>query len=218
MKKVRHHDRKDSASGSARPGGSQSAPVVAAPTVGRYTAPAGFFILLAVLAYLGNAELGYNHGLFAAGVYEPYTDFRSIPKIGGPSPVDAGRDVYSAAGCVACHQPAGTGNPANGCPPLAKSDWVLEEGAGRLIRMVLHGGQGPITVNGKPWSGNMTPFGAILSDEQIANVLTYIRQSPEWGNAAGQVTPEMVKAVREKTSSRTAQWTAEELMKIPTTE
>lgn len=219
MKKARSSDRKDPVVAPAKAAGAASPGLSAGtPAVGRYTAPTAFFILLAILAYLGQSELGYNHGLFAAGVYEPYTDFRSIPKIGGPSPVDAGRDVYSAAGCVACHQPNGSGNPANGCPPLAKSDWVLEEGAGRLIRLVLQGGQGPITVNGQTWNGNMTPFGAILSDEQIANVLTFIRQSPEWGNNAGEVTPEMVKAVREKTATRTSQWTPAELLKISATE
>ncbi|MBL9134685.1 MAG: cytochrome c [Verrucomicrobiales bacterium] len=194
-----------------------SSPVT--PKVGSYTAPAAFFVVLAILAYLSQAELGYHHGLFSAGIYEPYTDFRSIPKVGGEvNRVDAGREVYAAAGCVACHQPNGSGNPANGCPPLAKSDWVLAEGPARLIRIVLHGAQGPITVNGKPWNGNMTPFGPVLNDDQIANVLTFIRQSPEWGNNAGEVTPEMVKAVREKTASRTTQWTPAELEKIPETE
>ncbi len=190
----------------------------AVPSISSYSAPTGFFVALAGLLYLGQAEGCYHHGLFSAGVYEPYADLRSIPSLGGPNPIDAGRDVYMAAGCVACHQPNGTGNPANGCPPLAKSDWVLAEGPSRLIRIVLHGAQGPITVNGQPWNGNMTPFGGSLSDEQIAHVLTFVRQSPEWGNAASEVTPEMVKAVREKESSRAAQWTAGELEKIPVTE
>lgn len=196
-----------------------TSPLVATPKVGNYTAPAAFFVILGILAYLSQAELGYNHGLFSAGIYEPYTDFRSIPKVGGEvNRVDAGREVYAAAGCVACHQPNGSGNPANGCPPLAKSDWVLAEGPARIIRIVLHGAQGPITVLGKPWNGNMTPFGPVLNDDQIANVLTFIRQSPEWGNNASEVTPEMVKAVREKTASRTTQWTTAELEKIPVTE
>lgn len=194
-------------------------PMTATPKVGSYTAPAAFFILLAALAYLGQAELQYHHGLFSAGVYEPYASLRDIPKVGGAvNRVDAGRDVYMAAGCVACHQPNGSGNPANGCPPLAKSDWVLAEGPARLIRIVLHGAQGPMVVNGQTWSGNMTPFGPNLSDDQIANVLSYIRASPEWGNAASEVTPEMVKAVREKTADRSKPWTAAELEKIPVTE
>jgi len=197
--------------------GAPSLPPV--PKVGSYSAPAAFFILLAALAYLGQAELQYHHGLFSPGVYEPYASLRDIPKVGGVvNRVDAGRDVYSAAGCIACHQPNGSGNPANGCPPLAKSDWVLAEGPARLIRIVLHGAQGPMTVNGQVWNGNMTPFGPNLTDDQIANVLSYIRAAPEWGNNASEVTPEMVKAVREKTADRTKPWTAAELEKLPLTD
>jgi len=195
-------------------------PVTAAPKVGSYTAPAGFFIALAVLAYLGHAELGYNHGLFSAGVYEPYANLKSIPRAGGEvNPVDAGREVYAQM-CQACHQPNGSGNPANGCPPLAQSDWVLEEGAGRIIRLVLNGATGPITVNGKEWGSpaGMLAFKDALTDEQIAYVLTYVRQSPDWKNNAPAVTPEMVKAIREKTASRPNPWTAPELLKIPATE
>lgn len=220
MKKSRSHERGERSPASQKPTASDSSPSVSStPLVGSYTAPAAFFVALGVLAYLGHAELGYHHGLFSAGVYEPYDDLRGIPKLGGPSRYDQGRDVYSAAGCVACHQPAGTGNPANGCPPLAKSDWVTADGPSRLIRLVLHGAQGPIVVSGKAWAGGvMTPFGPSLTDDQIANVLTYIRQNAEWGNQASEVTPEMVKTVRDKTATRTTPWTADELLKLPVSE
>lgn len=217
MKKTRAKSRPAQGGSPAPSPSAMASPDAVIPKVGSYTLPAGFFIALGILAYVGTAELGYNHGLFSAGVYEPYADLRSIPKAGGEvDRVEAGRGVYALAGCVACHQPNGTGNPANGCPPLAKSDWVLADGPARLIRIVLHGAVGPITVNGQPWNGNMTPFGPNLTDDQIANVLTFIRQAPEWGNSASEVTPEMVKAVRESTASRTAQWTEAELLKIPT--
>lgn len=188
------------------------------PKLGSYSAPVAFFIVLAILTYLGHAELGYNHGQFSAGVYEPYADLRSIPKVGGEvNPVDAGRDVYAQL-CSACHQPNGSGNPANGCPPVAGSDWVMEEGPARLIRIVLHGAKGPIKVNGKEWGSavGMLAFKDALTDEQIAHVITYVRQSPEWKNNASAVTADMVKSIREKTSSRGAQWTADELLKFPT--
>lgn len=193
---------------------------IAVPRVGNYSAPVGFFVGLAILAYLGHAELGYHNGRFSPGVYEPYADLRSIPRAGGEvNPVDAGRDVYAQL-CSACHQPNGSGNIANGCPPVAGSDWVLEEGPARLIRIVLHGAKGPITVNGKEWGSpvGMLAFKDALTDDQIAHVVTYIRQSPEWKNDASPVTAEMVQAVREKTASRSAQWTAGELLKIPTVE
>jgi mono/diheme cytochrome c family protein len=193
--------------------------MAATPGVGRYSVPSFFFIILAILAYLGPAELGYHHGLFSAGVYEPYLDLRSIPRAAGDvNRVDSGRELYASRGCAACHQPNGSGNPANGCPPLAKADWVLEEGPGRLIRLVLNGAQGPMTVNGQTWNGVMPPWKDVLSDEEIANILSYVRASPEWGNNAAEVTPEQVAAVREKTASRSTPWTPDELMKISTTE
>lgn len=201
------------------PGRSPSSSDVATPGVGRYATPAGFFIFLAILVYLGNAELGYHNGQFAPGVYEPYADARSIPRVGEVDPVEKGRELYTQF-CLACHQPNGSGNPANGCPPLAQSDWVLEEGYARLVRIVLHGAKGPIKVNGKEWGSpiGMLAFKDVLSDEQISQVLTYVRQAPEWKNTASPVTPDSVKAIREKTSSRSAPWLADELLKIPSKE
>ena len=86
----------------------------------------------------------------------------------------------------------------------------------RLIRMVLHGFTGPITINGKPFTTPaplMPPQGAALSDQQIADVLTYVRQS--FGNKASIVTPEQVKAIREAEKARAAMWTEAEILKIP---
>lgn len=187
--------------------------------MGNYATPAGFFVALGVLAYIGHAELGYNHGWFSESVYEPYPDLRSIPRMGEISRVDSGRDLYAQM-CQACHQPNGSGNPANGCPPLAQSDWVATEGSARLIRLVLNGGTGPIKVNGKEWgsAAGMIAFKDSLSDEQVAAVVTYIRQAPEWKHSGTEATPEMVKAIREKTATRSTPWTEAELLKVPATE
>lgn len=194
-------------------------PAVAAPKESAFGLPTAFFLVVAGLVYLGGLEVALHHGQFSARVYEPYDSLAGIPKVGGEvDPIEEGRTVYTTTGgCVACHQPNGSGNPANGCPPLAESDWVLAEGPGRLIRLVLHGSVGPITVNGQVLpGGNMTPFAETLDDNQIAHVLSFIRN--EWGNKAPMVTPEMVKEVRDKTAGRKAQWTAAELEKIPVTE
>ena len=190
-----------------------SIPVQRVPAVGRAVAPAALLMAVAGLAYLGLAELGYNHGAFARNVYEPYYDLAAIPKESGE--VDwfgDGKLVY-ANFCAACHQAAGTGNPANGCPPVAGADWVLAEGPNRLIRLILHGAGGPIEVNGQTWNGVMPPWKDVLSDDQIAAVLTYIRA--DWGNKAAAVTPEQVAAIRAAEAGRTAAWTAAELLKLP---
>jgi nitrite reductase (NO-forming) len=103
-----------------------------------------------------------------------------------------GQQVYSTV-CIACHQPTGMGLP-NMFPPLGGSDWVNAEKPDRLIRIVLHGLMGPIKVNGMPFTSAaplMPPQGAMLSDQQIAGALSYVRGS--FGNKAGPVTPEQVR-------------------------
>ncbi|MBL9114832.1 MAG: c-type cytochrome [Verrucomicrobiaceae bacterium] len=126
----------------------------------------------------------------------------------------AGQQVYMTV-CVACHQPTGMGLP-NMFPPLAGTDWVNAPKPDRIIRNVLHGVTGPISINGKPFTTPaplMPPQGAALDDQKIADVLTYVRSS--WGNKANAVTPDQVKAIREAEKARTAMWTEAELLKIP---
>lgn len=100
-----------------------------------------------------------------------------------------GKVVYDKV-CVACHQPTGAGIPG-AFPPLAKSDY-LNSDLNRTIKGVVKGLKGPITVNGKKFNGAM-PAQA-LSDQQIADVLTYVYAS--WGNSKKVVTPAMIKAQR----------------------
>jgi len=134
--------------------------------------------------------------------------------------IDSGKEIYSklAPGggmCVACHLPNGQGQPG-AFPPLAGSDWVLGD-KDRLIKISIHGLQGEIMVNGDKYVGVMQGFGqplaSPLNDQQIADVLTYIRN--EWGNSVSAISPEEVKAVRdaEKDRELTSMWTAAELQK-----
>jgi nitrite reductase (NO-forming) len=134
---------------------------------------------------------------------------------GGADLLATGQRIYSTV-CIACHQPTGMGLPPM-FPPLAGSDWVNVNKPDRMIRMVLHGFTGPITINGKPFvspAPMMPPQGGALNDEQIAGVLTYVRSN--FGNKAGPVTPEQVKAIREAEKARSAMWTEAEILKIPT--
>lgn len=128
---------------------------------------------------------------------------------------EEGKTLYSTI-CGVCHQPTGMGLP-NMFPPLAGSDWVTASSPDRLIRIVLHGFQGPININGLPFttpSPMMPPQGA-LADAQVAAVLTYIRNA--FGNKASVVTAELVKAVRAAEKDRTAMWDEPSLLKIPLT-
>lgn len=102
-----------------------------------------------------------------------------------------GKESYMQT-CFACHQAAGQGIP-NAFPPLANSDY-LNADVDRAIGVVLHGLTGEITVNGDKYNSVMTA--QALSDEEVSNVLTYVYNS--WGNSKKEVTPAMVKAVRNK--------------------
>lgn len=125
----------------------------------------------------------------------------------------AGQTVYMQV-CFACHQPTGLGLPGM-FPPLAQSDWVSAPKPDRLIRIVLHGLTGPIKINGQSFStpAPVMPPQSSLSDQQIADVLTYIRT--HFGHSAGGVTASQVQAIRQAEKSRSSMWTEEELVKIP---
>ncbi len=97
--------------------------------------------------------------------------------------------------CSACHGNNGQGMPQNG-PPFQNSEWVTGP-VENLVRIQLRGLKGPITVNGVDYNppAPMAPL-AYQSDEQIAAVLTYVRNS--FGNKASIVTPDMVAKHREE--------------------
>ena len=123
-----------------------------------------------------------------------------------PSP---GEIVYEMA-CLPCHQPEGRGLPGV-YPPLQGSEWVQGDPA-RLIKIVLHGLSGPLTVGGQSFGGPgavaMPAMGG-LTNEQIAEVLTFIRGS--FAPHASAVTPAEVEGVRASTRGREAAWTVPEL-------
>ena len=126
---------------------------------------------------------------------------------------EKGKEIYSRDGfCATCHQPDGQGLSASGFPPLAGTKWVTGNKE-RLIKIVLKGLMGPITVNDKEYGGNvpMTPFGGMLNDEEVASVLTYVRKS--FGNDASAIRPEQVKEVRAKTEKDGMFYKPDELLK-----
>jgi nitrite reductase (NO-forming) len=122
-------------------------------------------------------------------------EIKSNPKIAGLTKdiqVQKGKAVFMQT-CFVCHQPEGQG-VAGQIPPLAKSDFLATLSKEDYIRGVLMGRTGQIVVNGKTYNGTMVPLN-YLSDEQIANVLTYVRNS--WGNSGEAVTPREVSRIRQ---------------------
>ncbi len=105
--------------------------------------------------------------------------------------LDLGRTTY-ANRCAACHRSDGQGMPP-AYPPLAGNPSIEMEVSVNPLRMVLNGGYPPQTVeNPRPYG--MPPFAQVLSDDEVAAVVTYIRVS--WGNHGAPVTSRDANAMR----------------------
>jgi mono/diheme cytochrome c family protein len=168
--------------------------------------------VMCIAIYLGALYLVHYSGHFDPSIYNEHQQ-PSKEAAAGPvlTPAMLGKRVFTA-NCMACHQATGQGVPG-AFPPLAGSEFVLKpEHEKHIIKIVLYGLSGQITVKGQNFNSAMTPFGGILRDDQIANVLTYVRS--EWGNSAPAITPEQVAAIRAELGTR-APWTVEELLKTP---
>lgn len=100
-------------------------------------------------------------------------------------PVPGGR-LYGTY-CASCHQRDGKGDGQR-FPPLAGSEWVTGDKQ-RLVRSVVHGLSGPVTVGGVTYNNVMPGFG-FLRDQDLSELLTHIRS--QWGNQASPVTKEEV--------------------------
>ena len=180
----------------------------------------GLLLIAAVFVFSGlvlasTIYLNRYSGHFNASIYnengKPGGTAAAAPK--ALDPVALGKRQFQLA-CITCHQANGLGVPG-AFPPLAGADWANgnEE---RAIRIVLHGLGGEVKVGAAVFNGAMPSFGKVPGsgynwrDDQIAAVLTYIRQ--EWGNQAGPVTSEQVTAIRTQEATRTKPWTAAELL------
>ena len=113
--------------------------------------------------------------------------------------------------CSSCHGTGGEGM-ARFAPPLKKSEWVSGDDK-KLAMIILHGMEGPISVNGKPYDipqilPNMPSF-STLQDVDIAAIATYIRNA--WGHSGSTVKSGTIGSIRFRTQGKITPWTASEL-------
>jgi mono/diheme cytochrome c family protein len=101
-----------------------------------------------------------------------------------------GEKLYNGA-CIACHEIDGSGAPRI-YPPLPGNANLQSADPTSALRIILDGAQ-TVTTPRAPNTGSMPAY-AKLSDQEIADVTTYIRNS--WGNAAPAVTPGQVAKAR----------------------
>ncbi|MEP7016195.1 MAG: cytochrome c [Verrucomicrobiota bacterium] len=171
--------------------------------------------------FFGGAYLGRYSGNFSGDGLDPLGGPPPTKKIGaaGPggeaqaelSPRDRGKKIFSA-NCQTCHQATGLGI-AGQYPPLAGSEFTTG-GSRRPAMIVLKGLQGPVKVKGQMYgSAVMQPWDKTLTDQKIADVLTYERS--EWGNSASPVTAEQVAAVRKELASHPGSFDEHEILAVP---
>jgi mono/diheme cytochrome c family protein len=108
-----------------------------------------------------------------------------------PAQMADGEKVYKGA-CIACHEADGSGSPRI-YPPLPGNANLQSADPSSTLRIILDGAQ-TVTTPRAPNPGSMPAYRAKLSDQEIADVATYIRNS--WGNAAPAVTPAEVAKAR----------------------
>lgn len=123
----------------------------------------------------------------SAGVL-PKPAHEAYNKIGGK---------LAKASCLACHGSNGEG--AGAVPPLAASEWVTGPSM-RTAMIILNGLEGPITVSGKSYNGNMPSQGSGLGAKELAGIMNYVRSS--FGNDAAFVTKEMAQTAIDESKKR----------------
>jgi mono/diheme cytochrome c family protein len=147
-------------------------------------------ILIALLIITISACGGRQQNTGQEQQSRPDTEIEPAQPKAATASAHPGKKVYDSL-CLACHMANGTGVPGM-YPPLADTDWVTGDKE-RLIQITIQGLSGEIEVNGVTYN-NIMPPNSHLSNQEIADVLTYIRQS--FGNDAGEVTVEEVQKVR----------------------
>lgn len=118
-----------------------------------------------------------------------FVSFQKKPAFDLKASMTRGQEVYTA-NCVSCHMEKGEGMEGV-FPPLAKSNYLMADKK-RSVVQILKGVRGPLKVNGVEYNGEMAAID--LSDQEISDVLNYVRNS--FGNKGAAVTPEEVKAAR----------------------
>ncbi|MBI1246628.1 c-type cytochrome [bacterium] len=137
----------------------------------------------------------------------------SIPVKADPNVMALGKEIFlRESHCATCHQPHGQGLP-NLYPPIDGSLWAIGN-EDRLIALALDGMHGKVEVKGKVYSSPplppMTGFRQLLNDEEMAAVLTYVRNS--WSNRAKPIDAAQVAKIRDIDRGDATFWHVNDLM------
>lgn len=186
---------------------------LADPAEGYERVPWFLWVTVATMVFWAGWYIGRRGGSFDTQTHVEYAQVGLTAGAAGDTvakgPVDAvaeGKRIFGA-NCAACHQSNGLG-VAGAFPPVVGSEWVTGPEQ-TVVRILLHGLGGPVKVKGVTYNGAMPAWKESMSDDDIAHVITYLRQwSP---NAAPAVTAATVASLRKEHDARTGPWTEAEL-------
>jgi mono/diheme cytochrome c family protein len=190
------------------------------PRVGREPLSLWLIAVYGLAVFFGGAYLGRYAGNFSGDGLDylggaPRVATKTGPNVGPQTveltPAEKGKKIFSA-NCATCHQANGLG-VAGQYPPLAGSEFTTG-GSRRPAMIVLKGLQGPVKVKGQQYgTAVMQPWDKTLTDQKIADVLTYERS--DWGNNASPVTAEQVAALRKELANHPDSFVEHELLAVP---
>ncbi len=174
------------------------------PRDGLSPTPVAFLIVCFLFTMWGGYYMGTYAGDWTGnGLSELRTAGVTGP-VAPQNPMLLGQEIYNA--CTQCHQGSGMGL-AGQFPPLAGSEYVTGD-VRRLAAILINGINGELVVNGATYNAQMPAWKDAYNDEEIAAVLTYVRNS--FGNKAEPVTGKQVEAVRKEVGTQ-GSWTLQSL-------
>ena len=190
------------------------------PRVGLEPLSIWLIVVYGLALFAGGAYLGRFSGNFSGDSLDiAYIPPKKAGPGGGPSegaakeltPAERGKKIF-AANCQTCHQANGQGVPGQ-YPPLAGSEFT-NGGSRRMAMIVMKGLQGPVKVKGQQFgSAVMQPWDKTLTDQKIADVMTYERS--DWGNKASPVTAEQIAALRKELASHPESYSEQDILSAP---
>jgi mono/diheme cytochrome c family protein len=191
---------------------------LADPDEGYERVPWFLWVTVATLIFWAGWYIGRRGGSFDTQTHVEYAQSGLTAGAAGDTaatapvdPIAEGKRIFGT-NCAACHQTSGLG-VAGAFPPLVGSEWVTGPEQ-TVVRILLNGLGGPVSVKGATYNGAMPAWKESLSDDDIAHVISYIRQwSP---NAAAPVAASTVADLRKENASRTGPWTEAELKALET--
>jgi mono/diheme cytochrome c family protein len=183
------------------------------PTKGFLQAPLIFVFVFGCLIFVCSIQLAHTTNDFQLHPPKEIVELTPEEKeaLHLERKISSGEKVF-AVRCASCHQANGLGI-AGQYPPLDGSNWVTSD-PGIITNIILKGLKGEIVVKGETYgtSAAVNMAAVAISDREIANVVTYVRQA--WGNNAEEIFEDEVASIRSESAEQQDQWTGDQIISM----